>query len=416
MKKSFWFIVAINILIIAIIFIKNPLLLSSKSLISQRESLIWNPVEFSSLPVEDDSGLNYRNSPQRRGVFPVKAIPHSFKRLWLTPEINSGIHSASKASALSDGKYIFVGGDTSWFYCFNTLGEPQWKFYGGESWQGIHSTAAVDSNSVYFGTYRGAFYRLDKATGRIVWFRHLGDTVGASPLIVDDALIVAVETTSRNGYVLKIKRQTAEIIWRSEFLGEQSHSSPALSEDGKLLFLGANNNTFFALENATGKIKWRTFLDGKIKSTPLVQKNQVLITTWGGTLYSLDSATGKITWKFHSGASSQVSPTFLDKKGLVVFSNIKGALFAVDFKTGRKVFELPFQIEKNLASPIVLKSPEDERILALCETRRLCLINDSGKIQLKLSLSGRMTSSPFISDNRLYISLNESGLEAFAFN
>lgn len=411
------FILLFFLLIGAFIMKKNSYLFSKKLLTSTGESLIWNAALFDVSEQNQDidsSVFFYRNDPQRNARFKLNKMPTSFVEKWTSEEINVGIHTASKASPVSDGKYIFAGGDTGEFYCFDSSGDVRWRFFFGEATYGIHSTAAIDNKHVYIGSYRGTIYKINKETGKLVWMRIVGQTIGASPFLDGENLVVAVETLSRDGYVLKMNKNTGEILWRSMFLGEQSHSSPALSHDKRVLVLGANNKKVFGIDYGTGGKLWDHFLDGEIKSTPLIVEQEVYLTTWGGSLYKLDVSTGKVLWRSSLGSASQVSPAYLEKKKLIVSSGKDGELIAFSRISGSSVWRLKERPGRQLSSPVILTDGIKESILFYCEERKMCLIDDNGKIVKKFNVEGRVTSSPFLIAETLYLTLNEKGLQAFS--
>ena len=142
---------------------------------------VWNPIVFAQgADSASTEFFNYRSSVNRSDVFTVKNFPTQVTEKWRGEKINLGIHGASKASPISDGHNIFIGGDSSWFQAYDFTGKKLWSFYVGDSNRGIHSTASIDDNAVYVGSYRGTIYKLDKRTGKLLWSRIVGLTVGRS--------------------------------------------------------------------------------------------------------------------------------------------------------------------------------------------------------------------------------------------
>jgi outer membrane protein assembly factor BamB len=245
--------------------------------------------------------------------------------------------------------------------------------------------------------------------------RIVGETIGSSPFLDGQFIAVAIETLNYNGYVIKMNKETGEIIWRTDFLGEQSHSSPALSMDKKILSLGANNDIAFGIDYATGKIKWKTPIYGKVKSTPTIVENNVLFTTRNGELINLDITDGHLKWKTQLGSGSQVSPTYLENKKLIIAGGSDGALGAYELASGKTIWKKDFRVENQTSSPVVIKSAKTETILVACADRSICYLDSNGKEITRINLSHRFSSSPLIWKDSLYLSLNEGGLEAYSF-
>ena len=194
-------------MVLGLILKSDPFLFQHDTKVSPQ--LIWNAVRWKKPdPSVDLNGelRMYRGNPQRNAVFNVERL-EEFYPSWKSSRINHGIHGASKASVISDSESIYVGSDTSWFYCFDQkTGNLNWKIYLGDSSRGIHSTAALDEHSVYVGSYRGSVYRIDKRSGEIIWMRIIGETAGASPLITDQHILFNIETNQPNGYLIKLNK------------------------------------------------------------------------------------------------------------------------------------------------------------------------------------------------------------------
>ena len=183
-NKKFLLFFLYVVCVLFFIFRANPKLFSTDPAKADKElSPSWETARFNtSNSDKNEAGPIhfYRQSFGRQANYKLIGKPDLLESLWKSPEINVGIHSASKASIALDNERLYVGSDTSWFYAFSLEGKLIWKFYSGSAFQGVHSTAAVDDDTVYFGSYRGTLYALDKITGNLRWMKILGHTIGAS--------------------------------------------------------------------------------------------------------------------------------------------------------------------------------------------------------------------------------------------
>lgn len=414
MKRALLGLFIIWSIVVGCLILKvNPKLFSLEPLVANVGHYVWNPVVFE-VGKGTGEAVFYRGTLERVARFLVNSGPTLMEHQWVTDPFNYGIHSASKSSPVSDGKSIFVGSDAGHLYSFNLDGKLRWKFYLGKAALGIHSTPVVDDSYVYIGSYRGALYAIEKESGRLSWMTIIGETIGSSPLLHQDHLIVAVETVHPfNGYVVKVHRHTGKIVWKSRDLGEQSHSSPALSLGKNILVVGANNELVFGIDQTTGNTLWEQVLDGDVKSTPIINGDSAYLSTRGGSLYRLEIATGKVIWKAPLHSTSQVSPVYLKRVGLIVASGHGGDIVAVHADSGKEVWRHSFKIRPaQLSSPVVLEAPMGETILFYCEIQTLCLLDSKGKIISRTKTKGRITSSPFVHNGMVYVSLNDGGLEA----
>jgi outer membrane protein assembly factor BamB len=386
---------------------------------------IWNIIPYSSSESQNSQRpkalVTYRQGNHRNAIFHVPELPNEITSVWSTRRLQHGIHSASKASVVGDGERLYVGTDTSWFYCLSQkTGEVLWKILFADSMKGIHSTAALDADFVYVGSYRGVIYKLNKLTGELIWSRIVGETIGASLGIDEESLLLNVETISPvDGYLIKLNKKTGQTIWQSENIGQQSHSSPALHVKSNLVVVGANNATLKAFDYTTGEKKWQKNMLGDIKSSIWVEGDVGYITTWGQNTLAFRMPTGEIVWdKKIFSAKSQVSPAVIaSEQSVLVADSSNDALYVLDSKTGetKKKIHIPtvdrmFQV----SSPVVLQLPNlKQYFLYTCEKRKLCLIDAAGNILKKWNINGHFTGSPWIDKGHIFFSYNDGGVEAF---
>jgi len=71
--------------------------------------------------------------------------------------------------------------------------------------------------------------------------------------------------------------------------------------DGRVFFGSAADDSFRALDAATGRERWRLRLDGPVRLPPAGRKGKVYVACDDGYLYSVDAATGKVVWRFRGG-------------------------------------------------------------------------------------------------------------------
>jgi outer membrane protein assembly factor BamB len=355
----------------------------------------------------------YRVDETRAGVVTSGHLPTTLKLDWRVPRINLGIHSASKASPAVDASGIYVGSDSSWFYSYDHSGHLRWRKFVPRSGRGIHATAALDQNKVYFGAYNGAFYALDKTQGAVVWAYPLGDAIGSSPVIYKDHLYISVETSRpADGYVLKIRCMDGKVIWKSPNLGEQAHASPVINEKEKLVYVGANNGRFYGLDLQTGKSKW-VFEEGKaIKDTATLIGDSICFGSWSGKVYCLNAQTGKKNWEAQLDGRTRTSPTLFPDLNYLVTATEGGTIYALRVSDGSEVWKIKTGAKNFISSSLVIRNSKDSRWVMWdrCEATALCAISPpTGEILARYPMGGVLTSVPVFFDGALYLSLNKKG-------
>ena len=103
--------------------------------------------------------------------------------------------------------------------------------------------------------------------------------------------------------------------------GQVELSSPAISHDGKTLYVGANDNNLYAIDISSGtpKLKWTFPTQGMVESSPLIDRDDTIyFGSSDGNVYAItDNATAsKTLWTFKAGSPIVGSPN-LDDKGVL---------------------------------------------------------------------------------------------------
>ena len=366
----------------------------------------------------------YRGSNARLGLDPIETFDGPLALAWQFSPVNLGIHAAAKSSPSVDASGIYVGSDTGTFTAVDFAGAVRWSFHVDNAPQGIHATAALDGDNVYFGDYKGRFYALRKDSGDLVWANQLGETIGSSAAIVGPAIYVTVERNHPfNGFVAKLDRRTGAVVWLSDWLGEQSHASPTVDPTRGALYVGANNGLLRALALDSGQERWRTPLDGTVKSTAVLVDGTLYLTTGAGHLYAVEADSGKIRWQTELSGTAKGSPSFVPEEDLLVVGSnagtakraARGRVQAVRASDGAIVWSVETDFGDMRASPTIVGSKEGGHVAWMsCAERAVCAFSTgSGEIRDRLALPGAFTGTPTLHDGRLYLTLFDGGLLAF---
>jgi outer membrane protein assembly factor BamB len=196
---------------------------------------------------------------------------------------------------------------------------------------------------VYFSSFRGHFYAVDAASGRIVWRKRVGHCSPASPMLghhvvyqsFSVALPCARHAPGARGFVVAWNADTGRELWRYDAAAVET--SPLLV--GKLLYFGSWDGTFYALNARTGKVRWTFRTSASITSSPAYDLGTVFAGTDDGHLLALDAATGKLRWQAASfsrfGRREYFYATPTLAYGRVYIGNADGTLYAFGARSGR---------------------------------------------------------------------------------
>lgn len=144
------------------------------------------------------------------------------------------------------------------------------------------------------------------------------------------------------------------IVWHFH-TGGRVFGSPAI--EGTTVYIGSTDGNVYALDRASGALRWKAVTGGRVTSTPAVAGGRVYVVSYDGKLYALDAGTGVVAWTFRTGgerrfaarhlhgfapdAESMPDPfdVYLSSpavwRDLVLFGSGDGHVYALDAGTGR---------------------------------------------------------------------------------
>lgn len=352
----------------------------------------------------------YRVNTQRTGLNPVKFEAKNPTPRLLVPDFNMDVHTASKSSPIGDNENLYIGSDSGWFYGLDSSGKELWSFYYPHSNRGFHATAAVDGDMVIVGTYHGYVLNFNKDTGKLNWAKKVSNAIGSSVLLDGSNLYVTAEFTSpTDGFLVKLDALSGKTIWTSARVGEHPHSSPVLSEDGKLVIFGANNGFVYAMDAQTGKQVWKTYTGRAIKGTAMIVDQKVVFASWSSKIFALDQTTGTLLWQTTIGGASQSSATLLAPKDRVMVSSGYPGIFVVSLNQGKLLYQYPWTGNRTNAQKPSGVAFKNSAWIA-CGEKEICEFNaDGSKLLKRIPIQGTVTGEPYFQNDHLYFATEKGG-------
>ena len=227
--------------------------------------------------------------------------------------------------------------------------------YGGLAWLvrtggPVRSSPIVADGVVYVGSSDGSVYALDAGTGETRWAAPVGAPVDASPAVAGDHVLVA----TRGGEFQALDRLSGEVRWRVRagaglplawegMSGDLYTASPAVA--GDVAIFGGGDGVVYAIDIASGDVRWRFATQGRVRSSPAVVEGVVYVGSADGSLYAIALEDGRRLWRFDTEGRRLDSARFgYDRRtitsspavggGAVFFGSRDGSLYAVDAATG----------------------------------------------------------------------------------
>jgi len=224
-----------------------------------------------------------------------------------------------------------------------------------------YSSSVVSEDIVYAATSSGTIYALDKANGKEIWSKNVGDK-SLEPAISKDLLFVGSDKGLH-----AIKKDTGRIKWEKA-IGEVS-SKPTINtnlviagcSDGNLyafdidsgekkwtynfddavyisdiqhnrIYIGSGDSCY-SFDIADRKLIWKYETEGKITASPRINDDTVYFGSWDGNIYALDSVTGDLKWKYQTGWGIDSTPDVYDE--VVFVGSLDNNFYAIDEEDGK---------------------------------------------------------------------------------
>lgn len=319
----------------------------------------------------------YGYNAERTRANPDLQLPPPYRRAWVRD-----LGSLLEFPPVINGGRLFVGTNKRQAYALDVrTGKVEWrrKLTGRSA-----ASPAIAGDLVLFTTINGYVEAMDQATSRIAWRRDVGTSTESSPLVIGNRAYVG----TLGGLILCMDVRTGRLIWTARGTGEVKSS---LARAGRLVVVGDYGGRITALSARNGRIRWRTTSPGTLVggagafyanpavaygrvfasnvngrvisldrrtgavawvrvlgdwaySSPAVHEQTVYVGSYDRKLYALSAVTGGVRWTFDAGERIAGSATVIGD--LVWFSTIArrprdGRTFALDAKTGKRVFAFP---------------------------------------------------------------------------
>ena len=316
-----------------------------------------------------DEPTQFRADARHDGIYPGIGVPVLHGVQW---KFRAGAAILS-SPAVSGGAVYFGSNDHNVYALDQHTGAVRWKFATKGR---VSSSPAVAAGLVYIGSYDGKFYALDAASGTLRWqfategerrfsARHLHGAQPATEVMPDpfDVFLSSPAITggvvyfgSGDGYLYALEAASGTLKWKFK-TGNVVHASPAIA-DG-VVYVGSWDSYFYALDASSGAVRWR-FKTGEdpainnqvgIQSSAAIADGVVYFGCRDSNLYALDAASGAKRWAFPTHGSWVVSSPSV-RAGVVYFATSDtGLVPAVDAKSGAPLFELSFAHWPFFSSP-----------------------------------------------------------------
>lgn len=307
------------------------------------------------------------------------------------------------------GDMLFIGVDAHMFYGIDANKVKKRWTYQTEG--PVQSRALVDGDVVYFGDAKGFAYAVSASDGKEVWKTFVDSPILSSPLIIGDRVYLVSET----GRLFALNRGSGqqllstEPIYKSAGFSIRRTSNPVYF-NGKILF-GTSTGTLIAYGEG-GSIAWVKQLGNRqdlvydLDSEPLIDGNNIYLTTADRNVFCLDGTNGTVVWS----NSETGGPNDLALSEGRLFASGGGVLAAIMAADGSVIWEQDFEIPE-ISSPSVY-----DKIVAVADTKeKFYLVDtDTGDVILERFIKKGSFGDPLFVGDRVYLIANTGLLYGFS--
>jgi outer membrane protein assembly factor BamB len=310
--------------------------------------------------------------------------------LWSNLDLGKGYSQPSFGT-----NTIYITGNVSkddLLYALSPDGKIVWKTVVGRAWNGSNpesrATPTVEGTKVYTCSGFGDIACIDGITGKTIW-SYKGSELnkgtygiwGIAESLLADANNIYFSPGGPETMTIALNKSTGDVIWKSESLNDKpGYVSPILiNYAGKNIIINVSMSYIFGVDASNGKILWKVShelsSDPEMRkfelikcTTPLYNDGMVYVTggyDTGGMMVRIgaDGNSATVLWTDpvldnHHGGVVLV-------KGLIYGSNWlnnnKGNWCCIDWKTGKKMWEEPWNSKGSIISAEGMLYIYDER-------------------------------------------------------
>ncbi|MCB0477016.1 MAG: PQQ-like beta-propeller repeat protein [Crocinitomicaceae bacterium] len=197
---------------------------------------------------------------------------------------------------------------------------------------------------------------------------------------------------------------------------ENGKVPPITIANGKMFFSeGFYSKNFYGYDPVRKSVIWGVKLGESGAGAAVYSDGVLLINTYSCTLYALEASTGKLLWSKYLANTLYSNPSVKDGQVLVVFDNEmelqNGKPFVLanfDLKTG-KINWQKLLSDDAIACPVIA---DDEVHVASVDGKYEIFNLKTG--DSKTMNSGKALSSPTITKDEIFLTIDENGKETFA--
>lgn len=263
----------------------------------------------------------------------------------------------------ADGQLLVgsSGPDNALYSLDPATGLPKWQkpFVAPNHWV---APPLVEGDTIYAPNNGGTLYALSLADGSMQWSLPLGGALWGAP--VSNGKLVFV--TSLDHFLYAVDPEQRSVAWKLR-LGGSAPGSASVSPDGNTVYVGSFGKKVFAVDTASGAVKWSTEVKNWVWGAPTLNGDSVFAADIGGNVYSLGVPNGKNAWPDTKPDGPITASTVAVGDGMLAateagtvyaydgtgtqrwFANVGGQIYTTPVVSGDRILVAPMGADFQLA-------------------------------------------------------------------
>lgn len=311
-----------------------------------------------------------------------------------------------------------------------TLASVAWKFKTAGR---VLSSPVVSGDAVYVGSTDGQLYAIDRATGTQRWKFATQGPIASSPAISAGLVFIS----SVDGKVYAVDASSGTQKWAFTTKGERRFTAPGIhgaiprtermpdpfdvflsspTVANGTVYIGSGDQNVYALDAATGALKWSFATGDVVHASPAVANGLVYVGSWDRNVYAIDAATGREKWRYTTGNDTTIynqigiASSAAVAQGTVFVGGRDGHFHAVDAMTGALKWKHNNNGGWTIGSPAVL---DGVVYFATSDGRRFKALDvNTGTPKFDLENKAVSFSSPALAGGVAYYGTSDGWLRA----
>ena len=256
----------------------------------------------------------------------VYAFTLSGTLLW---KYKTGAAVLSSPAVGSDGT-VYIGSNDTYAYALTSSGKLKWKF---ETNDAIYCKPVIGSDgTIFMGSTDGYMYAIAPSTGTQKWQFDAGDPIYFSPTIGSTGVVYF---SNAYGLVYALSASNGKVIWQYDTKSDIL-SSPVVGP-GEIIYIGTFSGYLYVFSSTGSASRYHVgpAQSSELYSPALSADGKTLyigqysaVSSYGSHLYAFNTTRRSFTWKFAIGNETYFAPT-IGPDGSIYFGCYDSYVYAL---------------------------------------------------------------------------------------